>query len=113
MTAGPLTDQQPLTPVVFHVLLAMEDGAKHGYAIMQHVEAASGLRMGPGTVYGAIQRMEESGLVRESTEPPEGRRKLFEMTAGGTDALRAEAARLDRLASLARELDLVPEIDPV
>ena len=110
---GPVADQQPLTPVVFHVLLAMEDGAEHGYAIMLHVAAASGLKMGPGTVYGAIQRMEESGLVRESERPAEGRRKLFEMSAGGADALRAEAARLDRLASLARDLDLVPEIDPV
>ncbi len=102
---------QPLTPVVFHVLLAMEEGAKHGYAIMQHAEETSGLRMGPGTVYGAIQRMEDGGLVRESKEAAAGRRKVYEMTESGHEALRAEASRLDRLARLARELDLVPEAD--
>ena len=112
MTTGHTdTDSQPLTHVVFHVLLAMEEGARYGYAIMQHAEEASGLRMGPGTVYGAIQRMEDGGLVRESDLPGDGRRKVYEMTPRGGEALRTEAARLDRLASLARELDLVPGAD--
>ena len=111
LTTSAEVDPQPLTPVVFHVLLAMEQGARHGYAIMQHAEEASGLRMGPGTVYGAIQRMEEGGLVCESDVPGEGRRKVYEMTPAGHEALRVEAVRLDRLARLARELDLVPEAD--
>ena len=63
----PTLGQVPLTPAVFHVLLALADGPLHGYAIMQAVEASAGreLRMGPGTIYGSIQRMEEAGLVRE------------------------------------------------
>lgn len=111
MRASTATEQAPLTPVVFHILLAMADGARHGYAIMQRVENASGLAMGPGTIYGSIQRMEEGGLVRESEEPREGRRKLYEMTPEGGVALRAEAGRISRLADLARAHDLVPEAD--
>ena len=111
MAPGTSTEQTPLTPVVFHILLAMADGAKHGYAIMGHVEDASGLAMGPGTIYGSIQRMEEGGLVQEAAEPIEGRRKLYEMTPDGRAALRAEAGRISRLADLARARDLVPEAD--
>ncbi len=111
MRSGTSTEQAPLTPVVFHILLAMADGAKHGYAIMQHVEDASGLAMGPGTIYGSIQRMEEGGLVQESAELSEGRLKLYEMTSEGRASLRAEAGRISRLADLARALDLVPEAD--
>ncbi len=111
MTPSTSSDKAPLTPVVFHILLAMSDGAKHGYAIMQHVEDTSGLAMGPGTVYGSIQRMEEGGLVREAPEAAEGRRKLYEMTPEGRTALRMEAARISRLADFARARDLVPEAD--
>ena len=57
----------PLTPAVFHILLALADGPLHGYAIMQAVESSAGpgAPMGPGTIYGSIQRMEDSGLVKE------------------------------------------------
>jgi len=57
----------PLTPAVFHILLALADGQKHGYAIMKQVNADGGssLRMGPGTLYGSLQRMEAAGLVEE------------------------------------------------
>jgi DNA-binding PadR family transcriptional regulator len=99
--------ETPLTPVVFHILLAMVDGEKHGYAIMKHVEEHSGQVMGPGTVYGSIQRMEEAGLVRESSRSGKGRRRLYEMTAAGRSALRAEARRIDRVAGLARARGLV------
>ena len=56
---------QPLTPAVFHVLLALADGDKHGYAIMKNVDEHTGgtLRMGAGTLYGTLQRLMESGLV--------------------------------------------------
>ncbi len=58
-----------LTPAVFHIMLALVDGPRHGYAIMQAVETDAGpaLRMGPGTIYGSLQRMEDAGLVREVT----------------------------------------------
>ncbi len=67
----------PLTPAVFHVLLALADGPLHGYAIMQAVErtAGPGLSTGPGTIYGTIQRLEDGGLVREVAAPKTGRRR--------------------------------------
>ncbi|MGZ3602827.1 MAG: PadR family transcriptional regulator, partial [Ktedonobacterales bacterium] len=57
----------PLTPTVFHILLALADGEKHGYAIMQEVETrtAGAMRLGPGTLYGSIQRMLKDGLIVE------------------------------------------------
>jgi len=103
--------ETPLTPVVFHILLAMADGEKHGYAIMKHVEEHSGQAMGPGTIYGSIQRMAEAGLVRESTRSGKGRRRLYEVTAAGRVALRAEARRIDHVADLARARGLVPGRD--
>lgn len=102
----------PLTPVVFHILLALTDGALHGYAIMRRVEAESGLEMGPGTVYGSLGRLEEAGLVQETESDPEGdprRGRSFELTAAGRETLGLEALRLDRLARLARERRLVEE----
>ena len=57
---------QPLTPVVLHVLLALADGPLHGYAVMKRVEEDSGIAMGPGTVYGALQRLEEAGWIEEA-----------------------------------------------
>lgn len=101
----------PLTPVVFHILLAIADGDEHGYAIGKTVEETSGLRMGPGTIYGSLQRMERDGLVEEVTDPDDDRRKPFVMTEKGRRALEAEAARIDRLAALARARDLVPGTD--
>lgn len=103
------TADPPLTPAVFHVLLALSAGPRHGYAVMRAVEEDSGIAMGPGTVYGSIQRLEESGLVRETAvdEPGDGRRRFFELTPDGRAALRAEAERLARLADLARERELL------
>ncbi len=101
----------PLTPVVFHILLAMADGHTHGYAIGQAVEEVSGRRMGPGTIYGSLHRMERDGLVEEVLDSDDERRKPFVMTAEGRRALEAEAARIDRLAALARSRDLVPGAD--
>ena len=116
-----MPDAEPLTPVVFHILLALVDEPLHGYAIMQSVEESGGpgLATGPGTVYGAIARLEGSGLVREVPvseleEPPpstgRGRpRKYFRITEEGTDALRAEALRLDHLAHLTRAKNILPD----
>lgn len=108
-----MTDSRhtPLTPVVFHILLAIADGHAHGYAIGQAVEESSGLRMGPGTIYGSLQRMERDGLVAELEDPTDDRRKPYALTDAGLRALEAEAARIDRLAALARSRDLVPRVD--
>jgi DNA-binding PadR family transcriptional regulator len=104
----------PLTPVVFHVLLSLSDGALHGYGIMKRVEADSGLRMGPGTVYGSLNRLIDSGWVEEvdaaeapGEDPRRGR--AFVLTMAGRAALRAEAARITRLSRLSAVRRLAPE----
>jgi DNA-binding PadR family transcriptional regulator len=103
---------EPLTPAVFHVLLALSEGARHGYAVMQTVEETSGIDMGPGTVYGTIQRLEARGWVQQS-EPPrakgaDGRRNYFTLTRQGRRALSDEAVRLERLLRMVRTRGLIP-----
>jgi DNA-binding PadR family transcriptional regulator len=104
------TTPAPLTPAVFHILLALADGPRHGYAVMQAVEASAdpGVRMGPGTIYGSLQRMEEAGLVKELASP-DGRRRMFALQPAGRRALVAESGRLTRLANLVRARRLLPE----
>jgi DNA-binding PadR family transcriptional regulator len=97
-----------LTPAVFHVLLALADGPLHGYAIMQAVEASSGAAMGPGTVYGTLERLEAAGLVREMPAVRTDRRRVFALLPAGRQALQDEARRLSRLASLVRAKRIVP-----
>ena len=103
--------QPPLTPAVFHVLLALADGPLHGYAIMQAVEVSAGsaLRMGPGTIYGSLQRLESAGLVKEVALGDDERRRMFALQPAGRRALVAEAERLSRLAALIRARRLLPE----
>lgn len=117
----PEAHEPPLTPAVFHILLALSEGARHGYAIMQAVEETGGpaLATGPGTIYGSLARMEESGLLREVPRaevtdedegPRRGRpRRYFGLTGAGRAALATEAARLDRLAGLVRDRRLLPD----
>jgi len=102
-------DLLPLTPAVFHILLALADGEKHGYGIMQEVAAITdnGIRMGPGTLYGTIKRMLEMGLIIESDERPDPalddeRRRYYGLTGHGQRVAEAEAMRLERLVSVAR-----------
>ena len=99
----------PLSPIVFHILLALTEGPCHGYAIMRAVDESAGgaLSIGPGTVYGSMQRMERDGLVRE-VPTDDDRRRTFELTREGRRALETESARLTRLADLARHKGLVP-----
>lgn len=99
----------PLTPVVFHSLLALADGARHGYALAQEVEevTAGRIRMGPGTLYGSLQRMRDEGLVEETGNPGEEgahaeRRRYYRLTAFGRDVLRAETERLAAAVRMAR-----------
>ncbi len=99
---------EPLTPAVFHILLALADGEKHGYAIMKQVEADGGgaLRMGPGTLYGSLQRMSAASLVEELETAPESsddpRRRYYRLTDAGRRALGAELSRLRRALVAAR-----------
>src|SRR5215207_2268326 len=99
---------QPLTPAVFHILLALAEGPLHGYAIMQSVEASSGTAMGPGTIYGTLERLEVSGFVKEVPAARGDRRRTFTLQPAGRAALQDEARRLARLAALVRAKRLVP-----
>ena len=99
----------PMTPAVFNILLALADGEKHGYAIMQEVEANTqgAVKMGPGTLYGSIKRLLVSGLIEECDERPDPamddeRRRYYRLSGTGQRALRLEAERLQREVSVAR-----------
>jgi DNA-binding PadR family transcriptional regulator len=97
------TPTAPLTPAVFHILLALFGRERHGYDIMQQVKTDSqgAVAMGPGTLYGSLDRMIEAGLVAKSdTRDP--RRIYYKLTALGQKALKAEAERMWRLAAVAR-----------
>ena len=95
-------DPAPLTPAVFHVLLALAEGPLHGYGIMKQMEESSGRAAGPGTVYGSIRRLVDVGWVQEEEDPSEDRRRStrFALTGDGRRALSQEAARITRLAAL-------------
>jgi DNA-binding PadR family transcriptional regulator len=102
-------DLIPLTPAVLHILLALSDGEKHGYAIMQEVEAMTDgdLTMGPGTLYGTIKRMLKANLIEESDERPDPdmddkRRRYYRVTGFGQQVVSAEASRLSRLVNIAQ-----------
>lgn len=98
----------PLAPAQFHVLVALTEGARHGYAIMQEVEASSGgvVRMGPATLYGTLQRLVDSGLAEELPAPAGGgadrRRRYYRLTGLGQSVCAAETDRLAALVQRAR-----------
>jgi len=94
-------DLLPLTPPVFHILLALAGEERHGYGIMQDVaqQTDGTLQLGPGTLYGCLKRMLTAGLVEESGERPDPelddeRRRYYRMTPLGKRIVRAEAQRL-------------------
>lgn len=112
-TTPPIT---PLTPAVFHILLALSTGERHGYGIMKQVEEDSGgkVKMGPGTLYGSLKRMLDAGLVKESDrridpEMDDERRIYYQITGLGAKTLAAELERFDSLVSLAQERKLYPK----
>jgi DNA-binding PadR family transcriptional regulator len=107
---------QPLTPAVFHILLALSTGERHGYGIMKQVEADSQgkVSMGPGTLYGSLKRMLDAGLVRESDkrvdpEMDDQRRIYYQITGVGSEALAAELERYKRIVTIAQERKLYPK----
>jgi DNA-binding PadR family transcriptional regulator len=100
---------QPLTPAVFHILLALADGDKHGYAIMKDVEnqTAGRLKLGPGTLYGTIKRLLAAGLIVEVDERPDPelddeRRRYYRLTALGRRLASEENQRLTQAVKVAR-----------
>src|SRR5689334_10299357 len=109
----PTQELLPLTPPVFHILLALADEERHGYGIMQDVERQTdgALKMGPGTLYGCLKRMLADKLIEESGERPdpalgpgsgEERRRYYRITRLGRQTVRAEAQRLAGALSAVR-----------
>jgi DNA-binding PadR family transcriptional regulator len=111
-----LADQLlPLPPATFHILLALLDEERHGYAIIQDVEARTQgeLRMSAGTLYRSIARMVEQGLIAEVVKrrpvTDDSRRRYYRLTPFGTTVARAEMRRLSQLVQMARARGLKPE----
>jgi DNA-binding PadR family transcriptional regulator len=105
----------PLQAATFHILLALADEDRHGYAIIQDVAARTGgaIRLSAGTLYRSIQRMLEEGLIVEPRERPareddDERRRYYRITALGTAVAKAEAGRLANLVRMARARGLAP-----
>jgi DNA-binding PadR family transcriptional regulator len=99
----------PLTPAVFHILLALADNERHGYGIMQEIAVRTNgtMRMGPGTLYGSIKRMLADGLIEASDERPDPelddeRRRYYKLTNLGLRVLQAEALRLEQVVRIAQ-----------
>jgi DNA-binding PadR family transcriptional regulator len=104
----------PLPPATFHILIALVREDRHGYAIMQDVEARTSgeLRLSAGTLYRTIQRLLEQGLIRETRDRPapeldDERRRYYRITPLGEAAARAEARRMTELVRMARAQGLV------
>ena len=104
----------PLTPAVFHILLALVDGERHGYGIAQEVAEHTNREfvMGPGTLYGTLKRMLEAQLIEECGERSdpdlnEERRRYYRITKHGRRAAVAEANRLQALIEVALDKSLV------
>ena len=113
------TDLLPLSPAMFHVLVALADGETHGYAIMKEVErlTSGAVRLSTGTLYGIIKRLLSDGLIREparlrdkaasaSRAHDDERRRSYALTPFGKDVARAEAARLEQTIAIARRKPL-------
>ena len=107
----------PLTSMAFEILLAIGDGESHGYGIMRDVEERTGgkTNLYPGTLYRAIARMVDSGLLEELKERPapdfddDRRRAYYRLTRFGREAARAEAERLEALVGAARVKKFLPD----
>ena len=116
MTSDEIGALLPLPEATFHILVALADEERHGYAIMQDVAARTdgALKLNPGTLYRSIQRLLEQGLIAElSTRPAakfdDERRRYYRITPFGRSVARAEARRLAQMLALARRSGLAPE----
>ncbi|HXT32853.1 MAG TPA: PadR family transcriptional regulator [Vicinamibacterales bacterium] len=105
----------PLPPVTLHILVALAEEDRHGYAIMQEVAARTGgaIRLGAGTLYRSVQRMLEQGLIAEVSARPapeldDERRRYYRITPFGRTVAKAEARRLAQMLKLARASGLAP-----
>jgi len=115
-TTQDVLEHLPLTAAVFHILLALSESDKHGYAVIVDVRdrTAGEVRLGTGTLYTAIKRLLERGLIEDTDAPAdeaderEERRRYYTLTELGLAVVQAEAERLERLVGIARERELLP-----
>jgi DNA-binding PadR family transcriptional regulator len=112
-------DLLPLQPATFHILMALSEEDRHGYAIIQDIAARTdgAIRLSAGTLYRSLQRMLEQGLIEETEDRPapdedDERRRYYRMTTFGATVARAEASRLQELVRLARASGFVPRSAP-
>ena len=100
----------PLTPSVFAILLSLAGGDRHGYAMMKDARApgGGGVAMGPGTLYGTLERLMRDGLVAEADSTDNERRRYYRLTDAGRVALSAELERMDSAVAAARQRGLLP-----
>ena len=109
----------PLTPAMFHVLAALADGEKHGYAILKEVaeQTQNEVRLSAGTLYGIIKRLLAEGMISECSERPapeldDSRRRYYRLTDWGRQVARAEAERMEKLIAMARVKRLLKKLKP-
>jgi len=99
----------PLTPAVFYILLALYGQERHGYDIMRQVneDSEGKITMGPGTLYGSIDRMTEAGFVENaSNKSPDPRRIYYRLTAKGKKVMQAELDRISLAMKIAASRQL-------
>ncbi|MBN9661070.1 MAG: helix-turn-helix transcriptional regulator [Acidobacteria bacterium] len=106
----------PLHKDTFHILVSLADRDRHGYSIMQDVQqrTAGKLRLSPSTLYAAIKRLLEQGLIEELAERPDAdhddeRRRYYRLTELGREVAQAEARRMEQLLADARACGLLPQ----
>src|ERR1700722_7866953 len=99
-----------LTPAVFSILLSLAGGDRHGYAMMKDARSpeGGGIAMGPGTLYGTIERLMRDGLVIETDTSDNERRRYYRLTDSGRLALETELGRMDSAVAAARQRGLLP-----
>ena len=93
-----LSDMGGFTDPALLIMTSLANGAKHGYAMMEDIETLSGVRMGPGTLYGALARLEQRGWIESL--PSEDRRRPYRLTSEGHAALREQLNSLNHFAAL-------------
>ena len=117
MSADDIERLLPLTPLSLAILLGLADGARHGYAIMKEVERQTDGRLTPGagSLYAALQRLQDDGLIAAAPagaegEPASARRRYYVLEPRGRAVARAELLRMARVIQLGHDRRLVPEL---
>lgn len=101
-------ERTPLSPIIFHILLSLGHGERHGYALKREIKERTGgkLKLGPGVLYGSTNKILEHGFIEESDDRPDPhlddeRRRYYRLTTLGRKVAQAEAARMRELAQMA------------